>query len=242
MSTSFIQYLLHLLFNLLKLRSAWSWILWVLQIWFHFVLSREPFHFSIKFQLFFTWKLLFRRDYCFWNRDFTIRFLFFVYHWADFLELRLRNEASFENCVFENAFNNSIFGHKLEAFRSQSGVNNPALLFRVIIGTRSLPTILILTLISFIEHGMIGLLLPAMTHITRSTMLTACQVVIDHILGLPIDTRYWLIRVHRRIPPVVLPIVRIYAFVLFMLCQVEDAELGLVVKHVKVLILEIVVN
>ena len=81
-----------------------------------------------------------------------------------------------------------------------------------------------------------------MTHVTGSPILTPTQVIINHLLGLPVDARNRLIIINRRIPPVILPIMRIHTLVLLMFGQVQNTELSLVVKHVKVFVLDVVVD
>lgn len=112
----------------------------------------------------------------------------------------------------------------------------------MIIWTWTFSTIFILTLVCFIKHWMIWLLLPPMTHVTCCTIFTASQIIIYHMLSLPIYTWYWLIWIYRWIPSIILPIMRIYTLIFFMFSQVKDTKLCFVIKHVKVLILKIVMN
>lgn len=81
-----------------------------------------------------------------------------------------------------------------------------------------------------------------MTHVTGSPILTPTQVIINHLLGLPINTRNWLIIINRWIPSIILPVVGIHTLVLLMFSQVQYTELSLVVKHVKVFVLNVVVD
>lgn len=89
---------------------------------------------------------------------------------------------------------------------------------------------------------MIRLLLPPMTHVTSCPIFASCQIVINHVLCLPIYTRYRLIRVNRWIPSIILPIMRINTLILLMFSQVQNTKFCLVIEHIKVFILDIVMN
>jgi hypothetical protein len=89
---------------------------------------------------------------------------------------------------------------------------------------------------------MIRLLFPAMAHIAASSILAAAEIVVNHLLHFPIYTGDRFIRVNGWISSVILPVVGIYAFVFLMLGKIQDTELGLVVKHVKILIFNVVMD
>ena len=112
----------------------------------------------------------------------------------------------------------------------------------MVIWTWTLTAVFILTLVRFIEHRVIRLLFPPMAHVTRSPILTTCQIVINHMLGLPIYAWYRLIWINRRIPTIILPIMCIYTLIFFVFCQIKNTEFRFIIKHIKVLILKIVVN
>lgn len=112
----------------------------------------------------------------------------------------------------------------------------------MIVGTGAFPTVLILTLVGFVEHGMIGLFFPSMAHITGGTIFTAMEVVINHLFGFPVYARKRFITIHRWISAIVLPVMSINTLILFMFGEVQDTKLCFVVKHVEVFIFDIVVN
>ena len=89
---------------------------------------------------------------------------------------------------------------------------------------------------------MVRLLFPAMAHVTTSTWATSTKIVIDHLFSLPVDTRNRLIIIDGWISSIVLPVMGVNTFILFVLGKIKNAELGLVVEHVKILILNIVMN
>lgn len=81
-----------------------------------------------------------------------------------------------------------------------------------------------------------------MTCVTGSTIATPTQIIIDHLLGVPVDTGEWLIRIDRGVTTVILPVMSVYALVFLVLSQVQNTELSLVVEHVEILILNVVVD
>lgn len=112
----------------------------------------------------------------------------------------------------------------------------------MIVGTGSFSAIFILTFVGLVEKRMIRLFFPAMTGVAGSTIATPTQVVIYHLLSIPVDTGERFIRIDRGVATVILPIMSVYALVFFVLSQVQNTELSLVVEHVKVLILNVVVD
>ena len=89
---------------------------------------------------------------------------------------------------------------------------------------------------------MIWLLFPAMTHVASSTRTTSTKIIIYHLFSFPIDARNRLIIIDRRISSIILPVMSIDAFILLMFGKIKNTELGLIVEHIKILILEIVMD
>ena len=81
----------------------------------------------------------------------------------------------------------------------------------MVIGTRALSTVFLLALAGFVKQGMIRLFFPAMTHVACSPTLAARQVIVNHVLGLPVNAWNGIIRVNRGVPSVILPVVSIHA-------------------------------
>lgn len=165
-----------------------------------------------------------------------------VNHRADFLELGFWHEAGLESGVLEDSFHDSVFGYELEAFACEGLVNDPSFFFRMVVGTGAFSAIFILTFIGLVEKRMIRLFFPPMTGVACGPITTATQVVIYHLLGIPVDTGEGFIRIDRGVATVILPIMSVYALVFLVLSQVQNTELSLVVEHVEVLILNVVVD
>lgn len=245
---STIQYLLNvlldlhlliLLLNTLQL-LALPRLLWVLQIRLNFSLIWQPFHVHVYF-LPVLWLLLFR-NHCLWDQTIAYGFLFLVYHRPYLFELGFWEKSLFQRTVLEHSFDDSVLRNKLEAPVCQTWVNHSSLFLRVIVWTRSLSAVLFLALVGLVKHGMVRLFLPTMTHVTTGSTFTSTKVIVYHFLGIPVNARNWLIIIHWRVSSVVLPVMGINTLVLFVFSQVQDTKLCLVVKHVKILILDVVVD
>lgn len=104
--------------------------------------------------------------------------------------LRLQFESLFVFEILKYALDYPIFGHILKSSTNDFRINNPSLLLRVIIWTRSFFTPLRLAFSSLIKRRMILLLLPSMTHITSRSNFTSTIIIIDIVLSLPIEA--WL--------------------------------------------------
>ena len=85
---------------------------------------------------------------------------------------------------------------------------------------------------------------PAVAHVAVISDLAATGVIGygNVVFGFPVEAGDGLIAAHVRGSSVILPVMGVYAFRRFMFCEIEGAELGFVVEHVKILILSVVVD
>lgn len=81
-----------------------------------------------------------------------------------------------------------------------------------------------------------------MTHVASGSTLAAGKIIVNHLFSSPIDAGDGFVCVDWRVSPVVLPVMSIDTFVFFVLGQIEDTEFSLVVKHVEILVFNVVVN
>lgn len=112
-------------------------------------------------------------------------------HRLRFSLLRFKLEPFLIDRTLKDSFNDPVLRHVTKSPIDNITINNPSLLLRVVIGTRTLLAPLHLAFHRLVVRRMVLLLLPTMTHIAVKTNL-APTVVIRHrnvILSLPVVTR-----------------------------------------------------
>lgn len=99
----------------------------------------------------------------------------------------LEFKSLFIGIGLEDALNDPIFRDISEGPINDIRIDNPFFFLGVIIGTGAFLTALCITANSLIIRWMILLFFPAVAHIAIGAYLTPTRVVIDVILGFPVD-------------------------------------------------------